>query len=62
MTLFFFKIRRLLAFDKRAEPRPGERVPYVIVYGTPGLPLIQLVKRYTCLIDRSTALFIVSET
>eukprot|EP00794_Sanderia_malayensis_P000337 gene337-969_t len=37
--------RRLLAQDKRAEPRSGERVPYVIVYGTPGLPLIQLVKR-----------------
>eukprot|EP00112_Aurelia_sp_Birch-Aquarium-sp1_P026635 Seg958.6 transcript_id=Seg958.6/GoldUCD/mRNA.D3Y31 product="DNA polymerase zeta catalytic subunit" protein_id=Seg958.6/GoldUCD/D3Y31 len=37
--------RRLLATDKRAEPRSGERVPYVIVYGTPGLPLIQLVRR-----------------
>jgi len=37
--------RRLLSYDKRAEPRPGERVPYVVVYGTPGLPLIQLVKR-----------------
>lgn len=23
----------------------GERVPYVIVYGTPGVPLIQLVRR-----------------
>ena len=38
--------RRLVAHDKRAEPRTGYRVPYVIVYGTPGLPLIQLVKRY----------------
>ena len=31
--------------DRRAEPRVGERVPYVIVYGSPGLPLIQLVKQ-----------------
>ena len=23
----------------------GERVPYVVVYGSPGLPLIQLVRR-----------------
>lgn len=30
--------------DKRKEPRTGERVPYVIVYGAPGLPLIQLVR------------------
>ena len=37
--------RRLLAKDRRAEPRNQERVPYVIVYGTPGLPLIQLVKQ-----------------
>ncbi|KAG0718461.1 DNA polymerase zeta catalytic subunit [Chionoecetes opilio] len=30
--------------DPRKEPRAGERVPYVIVYGAPGLPLIQLVR------------------
>ncbi|KAH3835832.1 hypothetical protein DPMN_109198 [Dreissena polymorpha] len=30
--------------DRRSEPRVGERVPYVIVYGSPGLPLIQLVR------------------
>ncbi|XP_065837762.1 DNA polymerase zeta catalytic subunit-like isoform X2 [Oscarella lobularis] len=37
--------KKLLATDPRAEPRVGERVPYVIVYGSPGLPLIQLVRR-----------------
>ncbi|XP_052534533.1 DNA polymerase zeta catalytic subunit [Tympanuchus pallidicinctus] len=37
--------RRMLAYDRRSEPRVGERVPYVIVYGMPGLPLIQLVRR-----------------
>lgn len=35
----------MLAYDRRSEPRVGERVPYVIVYGMPGLPLIQLVRR-----------------
>lgn len=30
--------------DPRREPRTGERVPYVIVYGAPGLPLIRLVR------------------
>ena len=30
--------------DPRREPRTGERVPYVIIYGAPGLPLIQLVR------------------
>ncbi|XP_074752271.1 DNA polymerase zeta catalytic subunit [Athene noctua] len=39
--------RRMLAYDRRSEPRVGERVPYVIVYGVPGLPLIQLVRRPT---------------
>ncbi|KAK2146298.1 hypothetical protein LSH36_617g00013 [Paralvinella palmiformis] len=33
-----------LSKDRRTEPRVRERVPYVIVYGTPGLPLIQLVR------------------
>uniref|UniRef100_A0A8C8SKD4 DNA polymerase zeta catalytic subunit n=1 Tax=Pelusios castaneus TaxID=367368 RepID=A0A8C8SKD4_9SAUR len=37
--------RRMLAYDHRSEPRVGERVPYVIVYGMPGLPLIRLVRR-----------------
>ncbi|XP_072912026.1 DNA polymerase zeta catalytic subunit isoform X3 [Hemitrygon akajei] len=37
--------RRMLTHDRRSEPRVGERVPYVIVYGMPGLPLIQLVRR-----------------
>ncbi|XP_075059030.1 DNA polymerase zeta catalytic subunit [Mixophyes fleayi] len=37
--------RKLVAYDRRSEPRVGERVPYVIVYGTPGVPLIQLVRR-----------------
>ena len=31
--------------DPRSEPRIGERVPYIVVYGTPGQPLIQLVRR-----------------
>ncbi|XP_073483194.1 DNA polymerase zeta catalytic subunit isoform X1 [Aquarana catesbeiana] len=37
--------RKMVAYDRRSEPRVGERVPYVIVYGTPGVPLIQLVRR-----------------
>ncbi|KAK1171883.1 DNA polymerase zeta catalytic subunit-like [Acipenser oxyrinchus oxyrinchus] len=37
--------RRMLSHDRRSEPRVGERVPYVIVYGMPGVPLIQLVRR-----------------
>ncbi|CAM1296166.1 REV3L (predicted) [Pycnogonum litorale] len=36
--------RKLMQTDRRAEPRVGERVPYVIVYDSPGLPLIQLVR------------------
>lgn len=36
-----------MAYDRRLEPRVSERVPYVIVYGTPGVPLIQLVRRPT---------------
>jgi len=38
------RCRRALSRDRRAEPLVGQRVPYVIVYGTPGLPLIQLVR------------------
>ncbi|KAM4693357.1 LOW QUALITY PROTEIN: DNA polymerase zeta catalytic subunit [Discoglossus pictus] len=37
--------RKMTSYDRRSEPRVGERVPYVIVYGSPGLPLIQLVRR-----------------
>ncbi|OWF40745.1 DNA polymerase zeta catalytic subunit-like [Mizuhopecten yessoensis] len=36
--------KKYLQQDRRGEPRVGERVPYVIVYGSPGLPLIQLVR------------------
>ena len=36
--------RKNITQDRRSEPRVGERVPYVIVYGSPGLPLIQLVR------------------
>lgn len=35
----------MLREDRRSEPRVRERVPYVVVYGSPGLPLIQLVRR-----------------
>lgn len=37
--------RQSASLDRRTEPRVGERVPYVIVYGSPGLPLIQLAHR-----------------
>lgn len=51
---FFFYNRKLLRHDRRAEPCVGERVPYVIVYGSPGLPLIQLVKQpWDVLLDPS---------
>lgn len=30
--------------DHRAEPRCGERVPYIVINGPPGLPLIRLVR------------------
>ncbi|XP_066995085.2 uncharacterized protein PolZ1 [Anabrus simplex] len=36
--------RQWLQTDKRAEPRVGERVPYVVVNGPPNLPLIRLVR------------------
>lgn len=41
----FLFYRKLLRHDRRSEPRTGERVPYVIIYGSPGLPLIQLVRQ-----------------
>ncbi|XP_061750084.1 DNA polymerase zeta catalytic subunit isoform X3 [Nerophis ophidion] len=37
--------RRMMAYDRRLEPRVGERVPYVVVSGPPATPLIQLVRR-----------------
>lgn len=36
--------RKWKQLDKRNEPRSGERVPYVIANGPPGLPLIKLVR------------------
>lgn len=36
--------RKWILVDKRSEPRRSERVPYVIVHGHPGLPLIRLVR------------------
>lgn len=45
-----------MALDRRSEPRQGERVPYVVVYGSPGLPLIQLVRRPQELLSSSNSL------
>lgn len=42
--------RQWLAADPRAVPRVGQRVPYVIVAGPPGLPLIRLVRSPECLL------------
>jgi len=39
--------------DRRLVPRTGERVPYVVVYGEPGLPLIQLVREPMELLNNS---------
>ena len=36
--------RRFMRVDRRSIPRSGERVPYIIVYGEPGRPLIQSVR------------------
>jgi DNA polymerase zeta len=44
MVVFPCDFRRWLQTDRRAEPRQSERVPYVIVNGPPGLPLIRLVR------------------
>lgn len=30
--------------DRRSEPRRGQRVPYLVINGPPGLPLIRLVR------------------
>ena len=40
-----------MRFDRRAIPRTGERVPYLIVYGEPGRPLIQSVRNPTEVIE-----------
>lgn len=36
--------KRLMATDPRAEPRLNERVPFVIIYGEPRTPLVNLTK------------------
>ena len=46
IVCLFSCYRRSVAIDRRSEPRVGDRVPYVIVYGSPGLPLIQLACRW----------------
>lgn len=38
-----FTCRQQSRIDRRSEPRIGERVPYIVVYGSPGVPLIRLV-------------------
>ncbi|KAF7281979.1 hypothetical protein GWI33_003771 [Rhynchophorus ferrugineus] len=42
------------AIDRRDEPRSGERVPYVIIHGAPGLPLIRLVRSPRDLLNDSS--------
>ena len=44
-NLCWIHYRKLIRQDRRAIPQVGERIPYVIVYGSPGLPLIQLVRQ-----------------
>jgi len=44
--------RQAMRLDRRAVPRVGERVPYVVVYGEPGLPLIQLVRHPSTLLEQ----------
>lgn len=41
LDLFF---RRFCKVDRMRVPNVGERVPYVIIYGEPGKPLIQSVR------------------
>ncbi|XP_065331760.1 DNA polymerase zeta catalytic subunit isoform X2 [Cloeon dipterum] len=43
--------RQWVRVDRRAEPRRSERVPYVIIAGAPGLPLIRLVRSPHQLLD-----------
>ena len=42
-----------LVRDPLTEPLAGERVPYVIVYGTPGMPLYELVRSPTELLENA---------
>ena len=44
--------RQAMRVDRRAVPRVGERVKYVVVYGEPGLPLIQLVRTPETLLNQ----------
>lgn len=44
MLSCFLFLRAALQIDRRAEPRRGERVPYVVINGPPGFPLIRLVR------------------
>jgi DNA polymerase zeta len=44
LNLEFYLFREWISRDRRAEPRVGERVGYVVVCGPPGLPLIQLIR------------------
>ncbi|KAG5883184.1 hypothetical protein JTB14_018200 [Gonioctena quinquepunctata] len=46
--------RKWTAVDKRNEPRSGQRVPYIIVNGPPGLPLIRLVRSPRDLLNDSS--------
>ena len=34
----------MVAKDKRSQPRVGERLPYVVTHGPPGVPLFNLVR------------------
>eukprot|EP00271_Cylindrocystis_brebissonii_P007773 TRINITY_DN21469_c0_g2_i1.p1 TRINITY_DN21469_c0_g2~~TRINITY_DN21469_c0_g2_i1.p1 ORF type:complete len:1040 (-),score=209.68 TRINITY_DN21469_c0_g2_i1:154-3132(-) len=47
---------KAMAKDPRAEPRYGERVPYVVVYGEPGARLVDLVVDPHLLVENSPAL------
>lgn len=42
--MYFFFHRKSLQLDRRSEPRRGERVPYLVVNGPPGVALIRLVR------------------
>jgi len=45
--------KQAMKIDRRAVPRVGERVPYVVVYGEPGLPLIQLVRHPRTVLEQT---------
>lgn len=44
MRSIYLIFRASMQIDRRAEPRRGERVPYLVVNGPPGVPLIRLVR------------------